>query len=84
MRIKGELPSLAVSISDGRLKNIMDLVQSIPFPESPPAPPENDLDYNVSFTCVSMLNGSVSFQLNERFLLFREFLHGFYLPQIQL
>ncbi len=48
MRISGELPSVAVAMSDARLQEILQLVQSIPFPESAPAPPEEEIDYSVS------------------------------------
>ena len=48
MRIKGELPQLAVAMSDMRLQEILNLVQSIPFPESAPAPPEEEMDWDVS------------------------------------
>ena len=43
MRIKGELPSLNVLVSDKRLEEILCLVNSIPFPESAPPPPEEVL-----------------------------------------
>ncbi|KAK7482167.1 hypothetical protein BaRGS_00026632, partial [Batillaria attramentaria] len=38
MKVSGVLPNISVSISDLRLKEILDLVQSIPLPE----PPEED------------------------------------------
>lgn len=38
------MPKVSVSISDHRLQEILSLVQSIPFPESPPPPAENEYD----------------------------------------
>ena len=45
IKIGGELPKLYVSISDHRLQEILNLVQSIPFPEG--APPEPSKEYGV-------------------------------------
>ena len=47
MRVLGELPQLSLTISDARLQEILQLVQSIPFPEGSPPPPEDEIDYNV-------------------------------------
>ena len=44
IKIGGELPRLYVSISDQRLQEILNLVQSIPFPEGAPPPPEDEYD----------------------------------------
>ena len=41
MKVNGELPNLSLNMSDVRLKEILDLVQSIPFPEGAPPPPED-------------------------------------------
>ncbi|ESO95114.1 hypothetical protein LOTGIDRAFT_160876 [Lottia gigantea] len=44
MKIFGELPNLSLNISDYRLQQLIALVDSIPFPESPPQPAiEDDL-----------------------------------------
>ncbi|KAK2175844.1 hypothetical protein NP493_702g01015, partial [Ridgeia piscesae] len=37
LKVQGVLPSLMVPVSDKRLQDILVLVKSIPFPESPPA-----------------------------------------------
>ncbi|GAB1605843.1 Hypothetical predicted protein [Argonauta hians] len=43
MKASGELPLLSMSISDHKLQRILQLLQSIPFPESEPPPPEDDI-----------------------------------------
>ncbi|XP_036365427.1 vacuolar protein sorting-associated protein 13A [Octopus sinensis] len=43
MKAFGELPLLSLSISDRKLQAILQLLQSIPFPESEPPPPEEDI-----------------------------------------
>ena len=42
MKAFGELPLLSLSISDHKLQEILQLVQSIPTPDSAPPPPEED------------------------------------------
>lgn len=42
MKVLGTLPNISISLSDLRLKEILDLVQSIPLPESAPAAEEED------------------------------------------
>jgi len=42
MRVVGELPSLSLAVSDGRLCDILSLVTSIPLPQG--APPAVDVD----------------------------------------
>jgi len=44
MRIIGELPSLSLVISDGRLCDILTLVTSIPLPQGAPSPVDDDDD----------------------------------------
>jgi len=49
MRISGELPTFSVSLSDRRLTEVLDLVNSIPFPQSSPtAVEEDEFDASVS------------------------------------
>ena len=43
LKVQGVLPSLVVPISDKRLQDILVLVKSIPFPESDPAPEEDNV-----------------------------------------
>ena len=47
MRVIGELPSLSVVVSDGRLCDILSLVSSIPLPQGSPPPVDDAEDLHL-------------------------------------
>jgi len=47
MRVNGVLPSLAVTMSDSRLCDILSLVSSIPLPQGAPPPVDEDEDLHL-------------------------------------
>ena len=62
LKVQGVLPSLVVPVSDKRLQEILVLVKSVPFPESDPAPEEDDVS-NLGYVLLLILSSVIVFIL---------------------
>ncbi|XP_021375808.1 vacuolar protein sorting-associated protein 13A-like isoform X2 [Mizuhopecten yessoensis] len=58
MKVSGELKLLSLTISDARLQEIIQLVDSIPLPESAPPPDEDDIFKSATDIPVTDLNAN--------------------------